>query len=144
MKSKSFVTLDRALSFHERLLKTVAKVGLEEQHYCKPGRLHTGCKRFHITNTSTGIILLYHRILCLGMVPKPSHEVCLVYSKLNSSVRTISRAIRSIPVSWLLVLGNITPPAIHREAAASRVAARINARLDLPIYADIFVHPPNV
>jgi len=43
---------------------------------------------------------------------------------------------------WLPVLSNVAPPFVHRKAATHNMLQIIEAHPNLPVYADVFEHPP--
>jgi len=60
---------------------------------------------------------------------------------MNSTMRLISRNLRSTPLPWLPVLANIEPPALRRKTATDRFVTKVLSHDHWPIHHDI-LNPP--
>jgi len=58
-------------------------------------------------------------------------------------MRLISDTLRSTPLPWLpVLLANIKPPALHRQAVTDKLIEKIIAHVNWPIHSDI-TNPPH-
>jgi len=69
-----------------------------------------------------------------------SSYTSLIDTQLHSSMRLISGCLHSTPVSWLLVLSNVSSPSLCRKAASDKMLQIIEAHPNWPVYADMFYH----
>ncbi len=57
-------------------------------------------------------------------------------------MRTITGTLRPTPTQWLPVLSNIAPPHLRRQEASAKFLSKIRNNNALPVFNDIFHHPP--
>ena len=65
----------------------------------------------------------------------------LVDVQLNTTMMTITGAVRCTRTDWLPVLSNIAPADTRREVATSRTILRARDKPELPLHTDIDFHP---
>lgn len=133
------VTLDRALTYHEHLKKTAAKVGTRNNLLSKIAGSNWGAHAS--TLRSSALALCYSAAEYCAPVWARSHHTNLVDVKLNASMRIISGTLRPTPLPWLPVLSNISPPHLRREEASAKLLRKVMANDRLPLYTDIVFHP---
>jgi len=133
------VTLDRALTFHDHLKKTAAKVGTRNNLLSKLAGTSWGASAK--TLKTTALALCYSTAEYCAPVWARSSHTKLVDVQLNTSMRTITGTLRPTPLPWLPVLSNIPPPHLRRQEATAKLLMRIRANDKLPLHTDITSHP---
>ena len=69
-----------------------------------------------------------------------SSYTSLIDTQLHSSMRLISGCLHSTPVSWLLILSNVSSPSLCSKAASDKMLQIIEVHPNWPVYADMFYH----
>lgn len=133
------VTLDRALSFKDHLLKTAGKLRTRNNLLTKLVGTTWGAN----TNTmrSTALALCYSVGEYCAPVWARSAHTNLVDVQLNSTMRLITGTLQPTPLPWLPVLSNIEPPALRRKAAVDKLLAKAAEHEDWGLQGDV-TSPP--
>ena len=134
------VTLDRALSFKDHLLKTAGKLRTRNNLLTKLVGTTWGAN----TNTmrSTALALCYSVGEYCAPVWARSAHTNLVDVQLNSTMCLITDTLQPTPLPWLPVLSNIEPPALRRKAAVDKLLAKAAEHGDWGIHGDVTSPPP--
>src|SRR6218665_3717058 len=101
------VTLDRALTYHDHLKKTAAKVNIRNNLLAKLAGSTWGANAS--TLRSSALALCYSAAEYCAPVWASLHHTNLLDVKLNATMRIVSGTLLPTPLPWLPVLSNIPP-----------------------------------
>jgi len=133
------VTLDRSLTYHHHLQKTSAKIKSRNNILGRLAGTTWGASAR--TLRTSALALCYSTAEYCAPVWERSAHVNLVDIQLNTTMRTITGAVRASSIPWLSVLSNIAPPHIRRAELTSKMAQKILSMPNLPLHSDLLNHP---